>query len=350
MLRGANSVLRCRTELGNCTFVRTVLMLLVVFYHCILFWGGDWFTSNPTNKAPFLGYLAEWLNTYHIYGFMLVSGYVYYFGRYEKGKYQYFLPFVKNKLKRLLIPYAFVAFVWVIPISGYFSDRRVDEYFVDFFFAVSPSQLWFLWTLFGVFLIAWMLSDFFEKKTIKGGVVCLAFYGVGMLGKIILPNVFQIWGMCQYLFYFWLGFKIRQYGSELLRRIPTVLWIVADIALFAIMCMLSGADSLLLKAAGLGVRFIVTAFGAAMSFVLLQKLAERIDWKKNRLFCFISRYTMPMYLFHQQVIYFSIYWLNGIINPYLHAGVNFIIATLISILISVVLTHFKATRVLIGEK
>lgn len=59
---------------------------------------------------------------------------------------------------------------------------------------------------------------------------------------------------------------------------------------------------------------------------------------------------MAIYLFHQQIIYFTIIWLNGKVNPYLNAIVNFIVALVLSSLISTLLMRFKVTRVLIGEK
>lgn len=42
--------------------------------------------------------------------------------------------------------------------------------------------------------------------------------------------------------------------------------------------------------------------------------------------------------------------LNGVVNPYLHAVINFVGAMLISSAISWILMRFRATRMLIGEK
>lgn len=36
-----------QAELSNCTFLKTILMFLVVFYHCILYWSGSWFVGEP---------------------------------------------------------------------------------------------------------------------------------------------------------------------------------------------------------------------------------------------------------------------------------------------------------------
>ena len=99
-----------------------------------------------------------------------------------------------------------------------------------------------------------------------------------------------------------------------------------------------------------GVGFVLNIAGAMMAFVVLQKIAKRISWKTNKGFSFLSKNTMPMYLFHQQVIYCTVFWLNGILHPYLHVAVNLICATAISLLLSAVLMRFRWTRFLIGEK
>lgn len=87
-----------------------------------------------------------------------------------------------------------------------------------------------------------------------------------------------------------------------------------------------------------------------MAWSALQMLGNKISWKANKVFKVLSSYSMPVYLFHQQIIYFSLYWLNGKLNPYLHAACNFIFALIASIGISYIMMRWKFTRFLIGEK
>lgn len=63
--------------LKNCNFSKTVLMILVVFYHSIVFWTGTWFSSDPVFESNFLGLLAEYIGSFHIYAFALVLGYIF---------------------------------------------------------------------------------------------------------------------------------------------------------------------------------------------------------------------------------------------------------------------------------
>ena len=58
---------RNNDDLTNCNFVKTVLMLTVVMYHAMLFWGGvGWFTGIPVYNADILRELALCLNNFHV--------------------------------------------------------------------------------------------------------------------------------------------------------------------------------------------------------------------------------------------------------------------------------------------
>lgn len=338
-------------ELDNCKFVKTILMIIILAYHSCIFWAGEWIPGIIVQiKAPLLVNFAGWLSTFHIYGFTLVSGYLFYFLKCERGKYSSFIPFAVNKAKRLLVPYAFVSAIWAIPFAVYYLQYDGFEIIKRFVLGASPSQLWFLLMLFFVFMIFYPLTSFFERHNVGGAIVALAIYGVGMVGSMVLPNVFQILTACQYLVFFWLGFKIRQYGSKVLMRIPSLVWVAADVLLFTLVQYLSGFDATLIKLLNLGLTFLLHIIGALMAFVVLQKLANRVNWKESKVFTLLSKNSMPVYLFHQQVIYVFISLLNGVINPYLHAGINFVGALSISLLISTLLMKFKWTRFLIGEK
>ena len=95
-------------EVDNCRFVKIILMFFVLIYHSCVFWTGNWFTSNPIKNSLALKYLSLWLNSFHVYGFFLVSGYLFYYAKYERDKYKRFKNMLLVKIKRLLVPYVFV--------------------------------------------------------------------------------------------------------------------------------------------------------------------------------------------------------------------------------------------------
>lgn len=204
------NVEKSRIILSNCGFVKTILMLLVILGHSCIFWTGIWFTKDPIIDCMGLSIIASWLNSFHIYTFALVSGYIFAFKVLSgEGGYNHYGLFLRSKAKRLLIPYVFVMLIWAAPISAYYLRLDAVELFRNYILCINPSQLWFLWMLFGVFAIVWPMRKVMIEKPIVGWMISLVLYGVGLVGGRIVPNVFCIWTACQYIVFFFLGMRIR---------------------------------------------------------------------------------------------------------------------------------------------
>lgn len=338
-----------KDELKNCYFVKTILMLHVILYHSLVFWTGGWFSVEAVYKSNLLSYIALWLNSFHIYGFVLVSGYIFYYLKFEVGKYNNSFQFILTKTKRLLIPTLFTTIVWVIPIGVYFFKFDASTIINKYILGITPNQLWFLWMLFIVFVLFYFLKGVFAKFDFLSIIIAFCLYGGSIACSKICPNYFQVWTAFSYIPLFLLGFKIRQHGSYLINKINWAVWIVVDVTIFAVVQVIPN-NGLIFKLINLGLEFFLHIIGAIMAFVVLQKIASHVKWQNSKVFTFLSERSIIVYLFHQQVIYFSIYWLNGLVNPFINATLNFIIAITISLLISLVLLKYKWTRFLIGEK
>lgn len=120
-------------------------MFFVVLYHGVLFDTDiDWFIGKPLYSVDLFKWFVDWSHTFRMYAFTLVAGYLYFYLRYEKGKYQQLKGFFVNKIKRLIVPYVFVCIIWVVPITCLFFDYTVGDIFKKYILATAPSQLWFL--------------------------------------------------------------------------------------------------------------------------------------------------------------------------------------------------------------
>ena len=328
-------------------------MFLVVFYHSILFYSGiDWFVGKPLYVVDSLKWLSGWLNSFHIYAFTLVSGYLYFYLRYENGKYKQLKGFLINKIKRLIIPYIFICICWVIPVICLFFDYSLSEIFKKYILATAPSQLWFLWMLFDVFLIVYCCSDIIYSNNLISILISLIgiIVGAGAIGLKIFPNIFCIWTACIYIPYFILGFKIRQYGSILLNRIDTYTWLFGYTGAYILVAYLHSFNGVRFKIISFGFGIILHFIGAVMAFLVLQKLADYVDWKNNKLIKGFSQISMPIFLLHQQLIYFSISLFNGHVDPYVNAIINLVFAIAGSVIITKLLYKVRLCRVLLGEK
>jgi len=337
-------------ELRNCDFVKMCLMIMVLIYHCCVFWTGEWFTRNPIIASPALKLLSKWLNSFHIYSFFLVSGYLFYYVKYERNKRYNFLIFLKNKIQRLIVPYAFILFFWVIPFAILFMTYGIDTILVKYILGVGPNQLWFLLVLFWIQLLSFWVSDYWEKSKLISIIMLVFMYVVGNFFEEHFMNVFQIFTALRCWIFFALGFMIRGNCTfrSLIYKIPMYVHLLFNICLFIVVIYISesGGNSLI----KLFIEFFLRIHGAITAFVVIQKLIAPFAWKKNRIFSVISECTMPLYLVHQQVVYILIVLLNGCVSPIAHALINIIVVFTFSYIIARVLMHFKITRFLVGEK
>ncbi len=339
--------------LKNNTFVKTILMLLVIFGHACAFWSGHWFTEDPAIQSTLLDILYSWVNAFHIYAFALISGYTFAFKRLAGG-YDKYLPFLKTKALRLLVPYAFTALVWVAPLSAYFMHWDIQYLFQKYVLGINPSQLWFLLMLFDVFAIVWPLWNLFRDRPVLGYAIVLGFYVVGVFGDRVLPNVFCIWKACQYIPFFFIGIRIRvkeeAQKKTVTETLPWFVWLVLYMIVFVLFLYAGDKSGMVWNAAERAVGFVLHVLGALAAFTTLHAIAPLFQWKSSRFFNALALSSMPMYLFHQQIIYFTITWLNGRVKPIVNAGINFLAAAVLSFLLSRLLMRWKVTRFLIGEK
>lgn len=307
-------------------------------------WGG-WGPYTRADDAFIIGYIAEWLNSFHIYTFTMISGYIFYYIKYEKGNYQQYLPFLKNKVLRLLVPYVFVATVWVAPINKILLP---NESIIDMFvLGKAPRQLWFLLMLFWVFAVFWLISDVANRHPFLGIIIIGILYIIGFF----VPNYFCLGRGLQYVIYFYAGFLVRKCGfvDRILYKMPSIVYLGVDILLFILSKRFTSNGTMLFQLLDIALGVVLHLFGAIGAFVILQRFVNRFVSENNVINRF-SKHSMAIYLIHQQLIYFSIGWFNGIVSPIILVIINFVFSLSVSTLFSVVMNKTRIGRILIGNK
>lgn len=155
----------------------------------------------------------------------------------------------------------------------------------------GPSQLWFLWMLFDVFCFVWIISNWLKNDFIAILVSCISWL-IGYVCGAHIPNIFCIWTAFNYLPFFILGMKLREKSTCFLYKLPSILFLFMQLLLFVVYQMTLANSAILCRLINLIALYSAHVFGALMSFFILQWLAEKIDWKNNRLFMFLSKYSM----------------------------------------------------------
>ena len=318
-------------SIDNCVFIKTILMIFVIIGHSVNFWNGTWFTVYiPASESYVLKMLSLFVNAFHIYAFTLTSGYIFAYLVNDLHKYTDFWGFVRKKIFRLLVPYIFTCLLWVIPIAQIFYQYSLHEVFIRYILGTNPNQLWFLLMLFWDFVFAWLLQRYC-RSCIISSIICILIVIIGIVGSHIFINYFCIWTACEYMLFFWIGYLLFVHND------------LGFIISFVIMYGIS-PNGLVASV----ISRIMNLLGAVASFLTLQHFAYAFKWKK-RYFLALSGFAMPMFLFHQQFIYFTIAWLNGKVTPYINAGINLVFSFCGALLLSLTLMNWKITRFMIGE-
>ena len=337
-------------NLRYCNFAKTILMLLVVLCHSAAFYGGNWFTAlEPVQTNRYLGLLSSWLGTFHVQAFTLISGYIFYYCREESGRYSDFKAFIINKTRRLLIPYVAISIIWAIPIGHMYYGYTLNEIIHGFILGQSPAQLWFLLMLFNVLVIAYFLLN---KNVVRGGALVCSLFVLSPLISMLLPNYFQIITSIKYLLFFYVGFMIRRYcpaiTSESMLRIGCV-FLMVNLLSFTMREGFNWNDSHLWRM----IRFFLSSLcelsGAVAAFFLLSYFASVVKWN-NALFDSVSKVSFPIYMSHQQVIYFLLWHFSTSCTPIVTSVICFLGSVLISWAIGTVMNMSKPTRIIIGGK
>lgn len=89
--------------------------------------------------------------------FFTISGYLFYHAIVKDWDPK---AFISKKVLRLLVPYFSIAFLWLIPIRliiGYYSIDQLPVVVLSVLTATSNSHLWFVFTLFGIFMLYYCL-------------------------------------------------------------------------------------------------------------------------------------------------------------------------------------------------
>lgn len=134
--------------------LKCLATLLVVIGHIVILYkqGG----SFPAMENRYLAMLADVIYLFHMPLFVTISGAVYAIGK-QSGKYQDFKSLLVNKVRRLLVPYYFVAYLFVVPtILGLEMNRfesNIDYFFLEILLGTNCRHLWYLWALFWMFII-----------------------------------------------------------------------------------------------------------------------------------------------------------------------------------------------------
>lgn len=338
-------------KLNEISNIKAIMMLFIIVYHCIAIWmPGGWFIVRPGRQNIVLSSAAQWLNLIHIYVFTFASGYIYSVMRFERKHYPSLRSFLVKKINRLIVPYVFVSIIWIIPFDVLFYRSSFNDIIYKYFLAYSPSQLWYVVMLFGIFVIVYMSGDVFYNincsKILFIFVVFELLYA--LIGRYIsLP--FQILAVIKFLPYFVWGMNGRIIDKVIndngYLRLNTMI-ILLHIASF-IVYILNYGNVFWAKIMNLIAANICSATGIIIVFIIYNKI-KNSKLLLSRSFKELKVNSFQMYLFHQQVIWCIIYEFYDKIPLFIVVLMSFVLSFSVSLILSKMLKKNKYIKSFLG--
>lgn len=306
-------------------FCKVLATILVVAAHITKFYsdrGGVF--QMPSIKS--LNYITEFIYSFHMPLFIFLSGAIYCEGI-ARGKYKDFLSFVKNKFKRLLVPYFVIGIGYVAPVMIILNLTQwsFGEYvYKGLFLGMNSRHLWFLWTLFFCFLMVRLMKKILDKG-MKAQVLVLAFSLVLAVFSNFFTNIFAIRNITYYLFYFLLGYLFhskKNIVSKYLHKKTIYIPII-------ILCILV-INFKILYVNGMLWNIIAAIAGILGCYVVGLNVKQEFCDKK--IYKMIQKNSFGIYLLHPMIIYVLFYFFRTV-NPYLFCVVVLVVTFIVSYLV-----------------
>lgn len=252
---------------------------------------------NPSNAPEYWVFLHKLIYVFHMPIFFVVSGVLY-----RLSGMQEYLSFLNKKIKRLLVPYVVIALIYLLIklICGLFLTLYAPVTRLSVLnVLINPvnshvPMLWFLYTLFWVFVLYPLLIIVFRSPLL----LMIALIICNVIG--VFANSQLLTTIIYYIPYFAFGvfLKINVNFTGRLNALVNVfiILLMCTTMMFMIKYQIPKkvyADSYLIIS-----KYIFGLLGVMLVFVFSMLLVAKSFYSLDRLLCEIGKYTMSIYVFH----------------------------------------------------
>lgn len=318
-------------KIYSISYIRVVAMLMIVLYHSYCFTAGVWFFEDAVKYDYGLWFPMSVFTGLSL--FVFISGYLYGYMFFLKGKYSQFWPFILNKARRLMVPYL----VWNVLIVLLLPFNPTIKEFVTIVLQKGYIHLWFLLMLFKIFLVVSVMKPLWMRT-------CL-WHDVCIILALFLINMthMPMTGSLPDLAIFYSGIAITKHRERLPQNIhfwllfilffAYVVSFIIEIPIFEYIFFIFFAFSLL---ENLDALFEKYSLGQTNSFV-----------------SFLDKHSMGVYILHHIVIFqilmyipSSHTWLNS--HPIIAPLLFFTLVLTASLILCYMMEKMRLSGVLFG--
>lgn len=313
--------------------LRVLAILFVVFGHSIIIYDPVWTTYSTPYHSTFLVALKHFINLFQMELFFSLSGFLFFYTA-QKG-FQ-FNTLLKKKFVRLIIPFLFIGLFYLIPMR-FIADYPPYENlsFLRIVYSVLSfndcGHLWFLPTLFGIFIVAAILT--YKNKLRVEYMLCI----IAIL--YILSPYFEsmiLRATSKYLLFFFLGYFINKYKTFLLNHQRRFIYSgLAIIGFFLISYILVWHNQS---------RIIISL----TSTIIIITLYYFTPHKTNRCISWLDKNCYGIYLFHTPLMYVVMNNISSMAPPAILVPMNLIFGIGGSLIIVYFLRAIKCSFIIGG--
>ena len=298
---------------------KTIAILLVVVYHCLLFYGfeSSFWPLSTGAASPGVLILITVLNACLVPSLILCSGFLFLFStrNHPRSRWEMF----KNKAKRLIWPYFIYGALWLVPLYTFFDipafGRPFHTDFVSGFMAmcigVFTDHLWFLWPLFWATLFFIVIRNLLDgKKLIAAGALTVIVAGCI---DLFLSNVhYYCIGESGFFFIvFYIGILLCHF-NEKVEKWNSKVYCIISLASFVALAL-----SYWLNIPDVAASYISSIAGALMFYFIFMAFSRTSfsdKLNRSRFYGFCESRSMNIYLLNcpfMQIYFLLLYPLIG---------------------------------------
>ena len=323
--------------------LRALAIILVVFGHSIILYSSEWDTFTTERTCIILDYIKKVINIIQMPLFFSISGYLFYYSYTKRN----LIELIIEKFKRLIIPFLLVALLWFIPVrmllnySGYQGLNYIEIFVDKVLLGHDMGHLWFLPTLFYMFIIMKIILEILKKAENKVQYYALSF--IIFLEGILIYKITKEWSLKYYPYfdsvaihfiYFYLGFAINKYKIEEKlnsKKIGKILLLTFNIA-GIIIYLISPSDAL----------------KVAMGVISVISLYITMKEEASKATEILSENSFGVYLLHSPLKYITYTYYNNA-EPFFVVTTNFVFWGAIALLMTIGIRKTKF-KFILGEK
>lgn len=314
--------------------VKGLAVLLVVIGHSII--------PNIRSDSIIFKNIWDFIYIFHMPIFFILSGYLYQI-KYSKYHKQGSQKFIKSKFTSLMLPYFSYSIISYIGINicfhinklatlltkaGYSSSSPLDSFYQIITYEGSMDKhLWFLYSLFIIFLINYLTKKLLQKKT---GIFILS---ILWIVSFYIDTPYVIYKVLNNLIYFSLGrVMVSMCESEKSSKewsfFQLVLFFTTSFSYLILENWLNSKDIVIVFIKYL-MLFVSSIFGSVQIISLIKSIKNK---KIINMLDMLGKNSFAIYLFHQP---FIVSGTAGIL--YTVIGINPIFVCIISTIFGIIL-------------